>query len=257
MRKENKDAMKARTRNIRLLVSYDGGAYHGFQRQTLPVIGIQNVLEEKLELIFGDTIELAAAGRTDAGVHAYGQVVNFFTNGSIPVDRVVRAVNSLLPEDIVVREAMEVDKTFSARHSAKSKIYTYRIFQGEVPNPFLRRYAWYIRRPLDVGAMQEASRVLLGTHDFSSFRASGGAHMSPVRTMYEAVCSQLGEKIEFRFFASGFLYHMVRNLVGTLVNVGLGKTMPDEFQNILEMHDRQQAGATAPAQGLYLYHVNY
>lgn len=257
MKREHKTEMKARARNIRLVVAYDGTAYHGFQRQKPPVTGVQNVLEAKLAVVFGDSIELAAAGRTDAGVHAYGQVVNFFTNGPIPVDRIVRAANSLLPEDIVVCEASEASRDFSARHSARSKSYIYRIVQGETPNPFLHRYAWYVRRPLDLAAMQEASAALLGTHDFSSFCASGGAEMSPVRTMYEVSCLQRGNEIEFRFFANGFLYHMVRNLVGTLVDVGLGRWNMQDFQRIIEAHDRQQASATAPAQGLYLEHVNY
>ena len=184
MKREHKAEMKARARNIVLKVAYDGTAYHGFQRQTPPVVAVQNILEEKLQVVFGDSIELAASGRTDAGVHAYGQVVNFFTDGRIPTDRIVRAVNSLLPSDIVVRAAGEAEHDFSARHSAKSKTYIYRIQRGEVPDPMTARYAWYIRRPLDVAAMREALGCILGTHDFSAFRASGGAPMSPVRTMY-------------------------------------------------------------------------
>ena len=146
MKREHKAEMKARARNIVLKVAYDGTAYHGFQRQTPPVVAVQNILEEKLQVVFGDSIELAASGRTDAGVHAYGQVVNFFTDGRIPTDRIVRAVNSLLPPDIVVRAAGEADRDFSARHSAKSKTYIYRIQRGEVPDPMTARYAWYIRR---------------------------------------------------------------------------------------------------------------
>lgn len=257
MKKEHKEEMKARARNIGLLIAYDGGNYHGFQRQLPPVTAVQNVLEEKLALVFGDTIELAAAGRTDAGVHAYGQVVNFFTDGRIPADRILRAANSLLPPDIVVREAWEADREFSARHSAHSKIYLYRIWQNPLPDPFQRQYSWHIRQPLAAEAMQEAMEYLVGTHDFSSFRATGGAPMSPVRTMYEASCRRAGDQLEFRFFANGFLYHMVRNLVGTLVQVGLGRISPAGFREICEAHDRQQAAATAPAQGLYLYKVNY
>ena len=258
MKPEHKAEMKARARNIVLTVAYDGTAYHGFQRQTPPVIAVQNVLEEKLAVVFGDSIELAASGRTDAGVHAYGQVVNFFTNGTIPVDRIVRAVNSLLPPDIVVKEAHEADSGFSARHSAKSKTYIYRIQQGGVPNPFTQRYAWHERRPLNTEAMQEALQYILGTHDFSAFRASGGAPMSPVRTMYEAsVEIRAGGMIEFRIHGSGFLYHMVRNLIGTLANVGLGRLTPDDFKRILDSRDRQNASATAPACGLYLYKVEY
>ncbi|MBQ1335859.1 MAG: tRNA pseudouridine synthase A, partial [Selenomonadaceae bacterium] len=186
MKPEHKDEMKARARNIRLTVAYDGTNYHGFQRQRPPVVAVQNVLEAKLQTVFGDSIELAASGRTDAGVHAYGQVVNFFTDGRIPVERIPLAVNSLLPDDIVVLEAAEADFDFSARHSAKSKTYIYRIQRGSFPNPFTRNYAWYVGRPLDIHAMREALAMVLGTHDFTSFRASGGAPMSPVRTMYRA-----------------------------------------------------------------------
>ena len=145
MKREHKEVMKRRARNICLIVAYDGTDYHGFQRQTPPVVAVQNVLEKVLSRVFGDAIELAAAGRTDAGVHAAGQVVNFFTNGTIPVERVARAVNSLLPPDIVVRHAFEADRDFSALHSAQEKMYRYRILTGEMPNPFLCRFVWHIR----------------------------------------------------------------------------------------------------------------
>ncbi len=258
MKPEHKEEMKARRRNICLVLAYDGTNYHGFQRQTPPVVAVQNVLEEKLAQIFGDTIELAAAGRTDAGVHAMGQVVNFFTDGTIPIDRIPQAVNGLLPRDIVIKEAMEMDRDFSARHSAKSKTYIYRIQQGAVPNPFTGRYAWYIRRPLDRTGMRAALSLIEGTHDFTSFRASGGADMSPVRTMYRAELSEAeGNQIEILLHGNGFLYHMVRNIVGTLVNVGLGKFTPEAFGKILEARDRQKASATAPAEGLCLHSVEY
>lgn len=257
MKPEHKDEMKARARNIRLTVAYDGTNYHGFQRQRPPVVAVQNVLEAKLETIFGDSIELAASGRTDAGVHACGQVVNFFTDGRIPVERIPLAVNSLLPDDIVVLEAAEADFDFSARHSAKSKTYIYRIQRGSFPNPFTRNYAWYVGRPLDIHAMREALAAVLGTHDFTSFRASGGAPMSPVRTMYRAEIGEKGELLEITIHGNGFLYHMVRNMVGTLVNVGLGRISVAGFQEILEARDRKKASPTAPAQGLYLFSVEY
>ena len=257
MKPEHKDEMKARARNIRLTVAYDGTNYHGFQRQRPPVIAVQNVLEAKLETVFGDSIELAASGRTDAGVHAYGQVVNFFTDGRIPVERIPLAVNSLLPDDIVVLEAADADFDFSARHSAKSKTYIYRIQRGSFPNPFTRNYAWYVGRPLDIHAMREALAMVLGTHDFTSFRASGGAPMSPVRTMYRAEIGEKGDLMEITIHGNGFLYHMVRNMVGTLVNVGLGRISVAGFREILEARDRKKASPTAPAQGLYLFSVEY
>ncbi|WP_314622715.1 tRNA pseudouridine(38-40) synthase TruA [uncultured Selenomonas sp.] len=257
MKREHKEMMKVRARNICLTVSYDGTAYHGFQRQSPPIRAVQNVLEEKLALVFGDTIELAAAGRTDAGVHAMGQVVNFFTDGRIPTERIVRAMNSVLPSDIVVKAAREEGADFSARHSAKSKSYIYRIQQGETPDPFSERYAWYVNVPLDLAAMNAASVQLLGEHDFSSFRAAGGAPMLPVRTMYRAEVRRDGVGIEFFFHANGFLYHMVRNIVGTLVDVGRGRRSVEDFAAILASCDRKRASATAPARGLFLESVIY
>ena len=258
MKREHKERMKARARNVCLTVAYDGTAYHGFQRQSPPIRAVQNVLEEKLALVFGDAIELAAAGRTDAGVHAMGQVVNFFTDGRIPTERLVRAMNSVLPPDIVVKAAREEGRDFSARHSAKSKSYIYRIQEGETPNPFSERYAWYVGMPLDLAAMNEAAALLLGTHDFSAFRAAGGAPMLPVRTMYIAEGGRVeGERIEFRFHANGFLYHMARNIVGTLVDVGRGRRTRADFAAILASRERKRASATAPACGLFLESVEY
>lgn len=257
MRQKHKMMMKARRRNIALLVAYDGTIYHGFQRQTPPIVAIQNVLEEKLALLFGEPIELAAAGRTDAGVHARGQVVNFFTDGTIPVERIVRAAEGLLPSDIVVRQAFEADPDFSALHSAKTKTYTYRILQGTSSDPFRGRYAWYIRRNLRIKPMATTLFQVLGKHDFSSFRAAGGAPMTPVRTMETATVDVKGDTILFRFCANGFLYHMVRNLIGTLVDVGLGIKTPDEFAEIMAARDRSLASPTAPAHGLCLERVEY
>ena len=258
MKREHKEEMRARARNIALEIAYDGTAYCGFQRQRPPIYAVQNVLEEMLSRVFGDTIELAGAGRTDTGVHALGQVVNFFTDGRIPTERIARAVNSLLPSDIAVRHAAEVGRDFSARHSARSKSYIYRIQQGETPNPLTARYAYYERRTLDIEAMQAALGVILGRHDFSSFRASGGASMSPVRTMFEArIEKKVDAIIECRIHGDGFLYHMVRNIVGTLLHVGLGNITPEDFATILAAKSRSRASATAPACGLCLERVWY
>ena len=257
LKSENKTEMKSRRRNIALTVAYDGTNYHGFQRQTPPTLAIQNVLEDKLQKIFADTIELAAAGRTDAGVHALGQVVNFFTNGTIPVDKIALAASGVLPSDIVIRDAKEVDVNFSARHSAKSKIYIYRILTGSVSNPLVNRYAWHIRYPLDVDKMSEALAMLVGVHDFSAFRASGGAPMSPIRTMHNAECKIQDDELIITFHANGFLYHMVRNIVGSLIAVGRGKYTVDDFKCIFDSKDRNKAAPTAPPQGLCLYKVFY
>ncbi|MGN0941969.1 MAG: tRNA pseudouridine(38-40) synthase TruA [Selenomonadaceae bacterium] len=257
MKPEHKDIMKRRKRNICLTVAYDGTNYHGFQRQSPPVVAVQNVLEKRLAVIFGDTIELSAAGRTDTGVHAMGQVVNFFTDGTIPVERIPKAANNILPDDIAIVEAHEVDMDFSALHSAKRKTYEYRILQEPVRNPFKRNYAWQIPKALNVKAMRMAMTKLIGTHDFSSFRASGGAPMSPVRTMDIADIEENGSLLTLTFRSTGFLYHMVRNIVGTLADVGLSRKSIDDFERIIASCDRKNASPTAPACGLYLVHVEY
>ena len=262
MRAENKAEMKLRRRNIALTVAYDGTNYNGFQWQSPPRRAVQNVLEDRLEKIFGDKIELAAAGRTDAGVHAFGQVVNFFTNGRIALEKIPIAASSVLPSDIVVREAREVDKNFSALHSAKSKIYLYRILRDAASNPFVNRFAWHIFRPLDVEAMRAALKLLIGTHDFSSFKAAGGApNMNPVRTIFEAEMFEEkifgGDCLTIKIHASGFLYHMARNIVALTVAVGRDKINLTEFEKIFDACDRSLVPATAPAQGLCLQEVFY
>lgn len=262
MRAENRAEMKLRRRNIALTVAYDGTNYNGFQWQSPPRVAVQNVLENRLEKIFGDKIELAAAGRTDAGVHAFGQVVNFFTDGRIDVEKIPIAASGVLPADIIVREACEVDKNFSALHSAKSKIYLYRILRGVASNPFVNRFAWHIFRPLDVEAMHEALKLLIGTHDYSSFKAAGGApNMNPVRTIFATELFEekiFGDDIlTIKIHASGFLYHMARNIVALTVAVGRNKISIEEFKTIFDARDRSYVPATAPAQGLCLQEVFY
>lgn len=262
MRQENKSAMKLRRRNLALTVAYDGTNYNGFQWQSPPRRAVQNVLEERLEKIFGDKIELAAAGRTDAGVHAFGQVVNFFTDGRIDVDKIPIAARGVLPADIVVREAREVDKNFSALRSAKSKIYLYRILRGAASNPFVNRFAWHIFRELDVEVMGAALEILIGTHDFSSFKAAGGApNMNPVRTIFAAELFEEkffgGDCLTIKIHANGFLYHMARNIVALVVAAGRKKITLAEFQKIFDACDRSLVPATAPACGLCLQEVFY
>lgn len=244
-------------RNIKLVLAYDGTAYHGFQRQA-NAITIQQIVEERLPKLFGHPITFNGAGRTDAGVHAHGQVINFFTNGTIPADRIPLAARGLLPSDIVVVGAADVDASFHARHSAQSKIYRYRVLNTRLASPFERNYAWHFPQQLAVVLMQQAAQVIVGTHDFSAFRASGGAPVNPVRTIMTAECQYAGDAvIEFTFWGTGFLYHMVRNLVGTLIEVGQQRITPEDFAGILEGRDRHAAGITAPAQGLYLMEVKY
>ncbi|HWR38559.1 MAG TPA: tRNA pseudouridine(38-40) synthase TruA [Patescibacteria group bacterium] len=244
-------------RNLKLTVAYDGTAYHGFQRQA-NAQAIQQVLEEKLAKVFGHPLKTIGAGRTDTGVHARGQVINFLTSSVIPAERIPMASRGELPDDIVVMQAEDADVNFHARFDAKSKIYRYRILNAVSPDPLLRRYAWNYRRPLDALAMNEAAAVLVGTHDFSAFRSVNGQPLDPVRTIFAVRCERTRPQIiECVFWGSGFLYHMVRNLVGTLVQVGLGQISVLEFQQILMGRDRQQAAATAPPQGLCLEQVQY
>ncbi len=243
-------------RTLKLTIAYDGTAYSGFQRQA-NAITVQQALEERLAKIFGHPVKVAGAGRTDAGVHAYGQVVSLRTTGSIPTDRIPLAARSVLPDDIVVTAAADMAANFHARFAAKSKIYEYRIYTGAVPDPFLRNYAWHVADAPDAALMNAAAQRAAGRHDFSAFRAAGGAATSPVRTIFAASCRENGALLEFSFWGSGFLYHMVRNLVGTLVDVGLGRISEEDFAAILASRDRKNAGITAPPQGLYLKEVLY
>ena len=261
MRFEHKAELKLRRRNLALTVAYDGTNYHGFQWQSPPRIAVQNVLEERLAKIFGEPIELAASGRTDAGVHAFGQVVNFFTDGRIAVDKIPIAASSVLPSDIVVREAREVDKNFSALHSAKSKIYLYRILRGAASNPFVNRFAWHIFRPLDVEPMREALSLLVGTHDFSSFKSASNVFRDPVREILSAEIFNEeffgGDILTIKIHATGFLYHMARNIVAAVVEVGRRRWSVEDFRKVFAARDRSLVPATAPACGLCLQKVFY
>ena len=248
--------MNTNRRNLKLTVAYDGSDYHGFQRQS-NAISVQQVLEEKLSLLLQEDIRLAGAARTDAGVHAHGQVITLQTASRIPVDRIPPAAAGILPPDIAVTGAVEVPAAFHARFSARGKIYQYRIYNSMLINPLLRNYAWQITRPLDVAAMNQALQSLVGEHDFSAFQAAGSSARNPVRTLFGSHCKCQGADIEFAFYGNGFLYHMVRNIVGTAVDVGSGKIDSDEFQHIFTGRNRKLAGATAPPQGLYLWKVLY
>lgn len=259
MKREHKVMMKARSRNIWLRVAYDGTDYHGFQRQVPPVTAVQNVLEEALEKVCGELIELTASGRTDAGVHARGQIVNFFTGSAIPVDRLPAVVNNFLPGSIVATGAGEVDEYFSALHSPHDKTYSYWIRETEgFSDPFLARYSWQVKERLDVVPMQQAAELLTGEQDFSAFRSAGSNEQgNPVKNIYEARLIRQGRDIRFFISANGFLYHMVRNIVGTLVKVGTGKMTVEEFAAAIERKNRSLLPTMAPAKGLCLESVFY
>lgn len=243
-------------RTLKLVVAYDGNAYHGFQKQKNAVT-VQNILEEVLSKLCGETVVLVGSGRTDAGVHAWGQVVSLETKGSIPCANLIRASKKMLPPDIVIISAEEVEAGFHARYSAKWKRYQYRIVENEFDSPFEVKYAWQMRETLDLEAMNEAAGYLLGTHDFSAFRSSGSVETSPIRTVYEAQWERRGKEVIFTIGGDGFLYHMVRNLVWSLVQVGTGKRTPDDFAVELAAKRCEFLNEPAPAQGLYLKEVFY
>lgn len=243
-------------RNIKLTLAYDGSAFAGFQVQP-NACTVQGELMAALGKILGEEVKVVGAGRTDAGVHARAQVVNFSTRAKLPVERLPAALNSCLPREVRVWQAEEVEGSFHARYSATGKVYRYLIQQAAHPSPFLQRYSWSLRGPLDFTAMQSAAQLLLGEHDFSSFCASGGAAKNHVRTLRRLNLGQRGDLIVVEAAANGFLYKMVRNLVGTLVEVGRGALRPEAMPRILAARDRSQAGPTAPPQGLVLWAVHY
>lgn len=244
-------------RKIKLTLAYDGTRYHGWQRQQNGLT-VQEVLEQKLGVMTREAVTVIGSGRTDAGVHAEAQVCHFSIHSSILTEALKKGLNSLLPDDMWIHSAEEVSGEFHARYSATSKVYEYRILNREEPDIFLRSFSWHISRPLDVKALAESLSVMEGEHDFSSFRSSGSANRNPVRRILRAeirpgISGMLGIVLE----ADGFLRHMVRNIVGTLADVGLGKLSKSDFLGILEAGDRTRAGIKAPARGLFLVSVNY
>jgi tRNA pseudouridine38-40 synthase len=244
-------------RNIRLLMEYDGTNYQGWQVQPKGQT-VQGVIEEKLALITGETVHLIGSGRTDSGVHAFGQVANFKTKSQLPVYSIQRALNSLLPPDIVIQQAEEIEEGFHARKESKSKVYEYRILNRDLRSAFHHKYAWHLPQALDLKKMREATRILIGEHDFSSFRSVGSPTRTSIRRVIRAEWKRSRDGlIRFEIEANGFLKQMVRALVGTLVEVGKGRINSEEFRKILNARDRKKAGPTAPAHGLFLKEVKY
>lgn len=244
-------------RNIKLIIEYDGTAYNGWQRQA-DVPTVQQVMEDTLSRIVNAKVVLVASSRTDTGVHALNQVANFRTETALPLRNLHLGVNSLLPPDIVVKAMSDVDWGFHSRFHARSKVYHYRIFNNPVRTALERGRCWHVRTPLDVDAMNRAAADLLGTHDFNSFCAAQCEVEDRVRTVTDARFErEEGGAIVFRIEADGFLRHMVRNIVGTLADIGKGARPEADVVRILSARDRREAGPAAPARGLFLVEVRY
>jgi tRNA pseudouridine38-40 synthase len=244
-------------RNWKITLVYEGTRYAGFQKQAGAIPTIQSVLEKAIHTITGEIPKLTGAGRTDAGVHARGQVVNFFSAANLQPEQWRKALNALLPEDLAVYAVTDVAPEFNARFSAKSKTYSYRIHTCPVRPVFTRNFVYYYKHDLNGELMNRATEHLIGTHDFRSFQAAGSAVQSTVRTVNFCRLRQAGPEICIEINADGFLYHMVRNIAGTLILAGCGKLTPDEFPGIIAAQDRNCAGPTAPAKGLCLEEVFY
>jgi len=245
-------------RNFKMTVEYDGSAYCGWQRQENGT-SIQQLLEEAIKLITGQKVAVIGSGRTDAGVHALNQVGSFRCNTKLPVNKIFMGMNSVLPPDIVVNELEEVADEFHALRDVKSKVYVYKICNQRLRPALGRNYFWHIRFPLDIGRMKKASKYLIGTHDFSCFCATGTDVKDRVRTIVDIEIKKTGDErlIEIKVESHGFLKYMVRNIIGTLVDIGRGKREPEEMKVIIESRNRNIAGITAPACGLFLKEVKY
>jgi len=247
--------MKMRT--IKLLIEYDGTNYIGWQVQAKGPT-IQGMIEGKLKLLTGENVRLTGSGRTDAGVHAFEQVAHFRTTSHMDVRSIQKALNSLLPSDIAIKKVEESGESFHSRKQAKSKIYEYQIINQPVRSVFHRGYAWHIPQRLDWEKVRQATKKLVGEHDFSSFRSTGTPTKTTVRKIFRAEWKRGKDGlVRFEIEGGGFLKQMVRAIVGTLVEVGKGKISPEGFQDILESRDRKKAGPTAPAHGLFLKEVKY
>jgi tRNA pseudouridine38-40 synthase len=239
------------------LIAYHGGAFHGWQRQADGVRTVQGEIEAALAQMHSGPMLIRGASRTDAGVHALGQVAAFESDGRHDVGAYYRGPNRLTPSDIAIRSVDEVDEAFHPRHSARGKIYRYRIVDGFAGDPLARDRAWQVRRRLDAEAMHEAAQALVGEHDFSSFRAAGCDASSPVREIYAVRVRRLVDEVEVEVIGSAFLKYMVRNVVGTLVEVGRGTRRVEWLRDVLVSRDRRAAGPTAAACGLTLVQIFY
>ena len=249
-------------RNLKVILSYDGSEFSGWQVQP-DAVTVQGTLASAVGRITGEKVLPQGSGRTDAGVHALGQVMTFVTESSVPAQNFVKALNDILPAAVRVLEVTEAPPEFHARHSARAKTYRYRIYRGAIGPPFLARYVWHYPYPLDEHAMARAAQIVVGEHDFTSFaavdpeRGRGDEPASNVRRIFSSEWERAGEEFVYTVRGSGFLHHMVRNLVGTFILVGKGTLQAEDVTRIMEARNRSAAGPTAPASGLYLVNVEY
>ena len=242
-------------RNIRLTLQYEGTRYQGWQRQVSTDNTIQGKLENLLTKMCGEPIEVHGSGRTDAGVHALGQVANFHTNSAMPVDEMMVYINRYLPEDIAVVALTEAAPRFHSRLNARGKHYEYRVINSNIPNVFYRRYALEVEEKLDIKAMEQAAAYLCGEHDFKSFTSAKKSKKSTVRRIDAITITREGDVLTFSFQGNGFLHHMIRILLGTLLQVGRGERTPESILQIIEAQNRELAGPLVPARGLTLVEV--
>jgi tRNA pseudouridine38-40 synthase len=249
-------------RNLKMILSYDGAEFSGWQVQP-DAVTVQGTLASAIGRLTGEKVLPQGSGRTDSGVHALAQVVTFVTESSVPTENFGKALNDILPASVRVLEVSEAPAEFHARHSARAKTYRYRIFRGAICPPFLARYVWHYPYPLEERAMVRAEGLVVGEKDFTSFaavdlgRGKESEPVSNVRTIFSSGWVRTEEELVYTVRGSGFLHHMVRNLVGTFILVGRGTLQVEDVTRILEARNRSAAGATAPASGLYLVSVEY
>ena len=249
-------AQPSAMRRLKLLLEYRGTRYHGWQLQP-HALTVQGTLEACLARLTNGPVRLHAAGRTDAGVHALGQVAHFDTASTLALPALLRGANSLLPDDIVLRQVDEVPLTFHARFSAQRKMYVYLVHNHPLPSALRAPYVWDVPQPLALPAMRAAAQVLRGAHDFSAFRAASSTARTSHRHLFALRILRRDERLVFVLCANGFLQHMARNIVGTLVAIGRGRIPAQAMPSILQGGRRRDAGPTEPAQGLFLVRVWY
>lgn len=244
-------------RNIKLIIEYDGSRYNGWQRLKNSDQTIQGKLESVISEMVSSPVEIIGSGRTDAGVHARGQVANFKTNSTMPIKDIHKYINHYLPQDIIVKKVIEVPERFHSRYNAKSKKYTYYIWNHWIPSPFQRKYSYHFIEALDIELMKEASKKLVGTHDFIGFSSVKKTNKSTTRTIEEITIVKDGNMLEFSFIGNGFLYNMIRIIMGSLIEIGIKEKEISYIDEILKTKTRSIAGKTLPPHGLFLEKVYY